>query len=129
MADVDSLTKRLSDGNGNYPVGHTPVQSPTNPVVRNFTRWQILGDATWPNYYTDPSWINQVNWMKDWIRQRVAWWDSQYVGAPSITPPGGAVTTPTQVTLTVGGSQTRRPGQSACSRRRHRHDLAQPHRL
>jgi hypothetical protein len=105
-ADIDGLVSQLSDGNGNYPVGTNPPQAANNPVVRNFQKWHILGVDTWPNWYTDPSWINQVNWMRDWLRQRVEWWDGQYLGAPTITPPGGAVTQPTQVTITASGSQT-----------------------
>jgi hypothetical protein len=105
-ADIDGLVSLLSDGNGNYPVGTNPPQAPNNPVVRNFQKWHILGVDTWPNWYTDPAWINQVNWMKDWLRQRVEWWDSQYLAAPAITPPGGPVTSPTQVTITSTGGQS-----------------------
>jgi hypothetical protein len=100
MGDIDAAVNLLTDGNGNYPTGTSPVQTPTNPVVRNFTKWQILGQSTWPNWYTDPSWLNQINWTKDWLRQRVEWWDSQYVAAPTITPAGGAVSGPTQVAIT-----------------------------
>jgi hypothetical protein len=106
MGDIDALTSLLSDGNGNYPVGANPPQVANNPVVRNFKKWQILGQATWPNYYLDPSWINQVNWMKDWLRTRVQWWDNQYLAMPTITPAGGPVTGPTQVTISSSGSQT-----------------------
>jgi hypothetical protein len=106
MGDIDAAVNLLTDGNGNYPTGPSPVQSPTNPVVRNFTKWQILGQGTWPNWYTDPSWLNQINWTKDWLRQRLAWWDSQYLPAPVISPAGGAVSAPTQVTITSTGAAT-----------------------
>ena len=106
MADIDAFTSLLSDGNGNYPVGTNPTQVSNNPVVRNFKKWQILGQDTWPNYYTDASWINQVNWMKNWLLQRVNWWDSQYLAMPAVTPTGGPVSGPTQVTITSTGGQT-----------------------
>lgn len=106
MADFDALTNLLSDGNGNYPTGANPVQTPTNPVVRNYTKWKILGVDTWPNWYTDPSWIKQVNWTKNWLSQRVDWWDKLYLPQPEITPAGGAVSSPTQVTITSKQTQT-----------------------
>ena len=106
MADVDNLLTLLSDGNGNYPVGNNPAQASNNPVVRHYKRWQHLASDTWPNWFVDPAWINHVNWMKDWLRQRLEWWDSQYLAAPTITPPGGAVTSPTQVTITSTGGQS-----------------------
>ena len=106
MADIDDAVRILSDGNGNYPVGNNPPQAPNNPVVRNFQRWNNLANDIWPNYYVDPAWINHVNWTKNWLTQRVNWWDSQYLRAPAITPPGGAVTSPTQVTLSASASQT-----------------------
>ncbi|HZN66040.1 MAG TPA: CotH kinase family protein, partial [Tepidisphaeraceae bacterium] len=106
MADVDELTSLLSDNNGNYPVGNSPTQVSNNPVVRHYKKWAHLANDTWPNYYVDPSWINHVNWMKNWLQQRLAWWDSQYLAAPTITPAGGQVTAPQTVTITSTGGQS-----------------------
>ena len=47
---------------------------------RNFERWNILGDYVWPNA---PGWDErdtfrkEVDYMKDWIRDRAAWMDSE----------------------------------------------------
>jgi hypothetical protein len=51
---------------------------------RNFERWDILGRAVWPNYYIGNTYEEEVNWMKNWIRQRLAWMDSQ-LGQPYTT--------------------------------------------
>jgi hypothetical protein len=106
MADIDALTALLSDGNGNYPVGNNPTQPSNNPIVRNYKRWQILANDEWPNWFVNPAWIEHVNWTKNWLRERVEWWDSLYIARPTITPPGGAVTSPTQVTISAAGGTT-----------------------
>ena len=106
MADIDALTNLLSDGNGNYPVGNNPTQVSNNPIVRNYKKWQVLANDEWPNWFVNPSWIEHVNWTKNWLRERVEWWDSLYLGRPAISPAGGNVTAPTQVTITSLGGQT-----------------------
>ena len=48
-------------------------------TVRNFSRWQgVLGTKVWPNYYVGNTYQQEVDWMKTWIRQRVAWLDGQF---------------------------------------------------
>ena len=48
-------------------------------TVRNFNRWTgVLGTKVWPNYYVGNTYQQEVDWMKSWIRQRVAWLDGQF---------------------------------------------------
>jgi CotH kinase protein/Secretion system C-terminal sorting domain len=48
-------------------------------TVRNFSRWHgVLGTKVWPNYYVGNTYQQEVDWMKTWIRQRVAWLDGQF---------------------------------------------------
>ena len=48
-------------------------------TVRNFSRWPgVLGTKVWPNYYVGNTYQQEVEWMKSWIRQRVAWLDGQF---------------------------------------------------
>ncbi len=42
---------------------------------RNFQRWPVLGQYVWPNYYIGQTFQDEVNWLKDWITQRMAWLD------------------------------------------------------
>ncbi|MES2516707.1 MAG: CotH kinase family protein [Bacteroidota bacterium] len=47
-------------------------------MLRNNSRWTgVLGKYVWPNYYVGATYQDEINWMKDWIRQRTAWLDSQ----------------------------------------------------
>ena len=49
-----------------------------NPAERNFERWEILGEYVWPNdwgYSDRHSHADEVDYLKTWILQRVAWMD------------------------------------------------------
>lgn len=47
-------------------------------MVRNNNRWTgVLGKNIWPNYYVGATYQDELNWMKEWIRQRGVWLDGQ----------------------------------------------------
>jgi hypothetical protein len=47
-------------------------------MERNNSRWTgVLGKKIWPNYYVGATYQDETTWMKDWIRQRTAWLDTQ----------------------------------------------------
>jgi hypothetical protein len=48
--------------------------------VRNFQRWPVLGEYVWPNYYVGPTYESEVDWLKLWIGQRLAWLDDYIAG-------------------------------------------------
>lgn len=102
MVDIDANVNVLTNGNGNYPVGSNPPQAPNNPVVRNFQKWQILGTAVWPNAYVGTSWLDEINYLKNFMTTRVAWMDAQLNPLVPDAPPG----TPTGLNATgVSGVQ------------------------
>jgi len=44
--------------------------------VRNFQRWnEVIGYWVWPNYYVGATYLEEVNWMKQWIYHRLNWMD------------------------------------------------------
>ena len=48
-------------------------------LKRNFSRWpNVMGKYVWPNYYIGSTYQNEVDWLKDWIRTRTSWLDSQF---------------------------------------------------
>lgn len=49
---------------------------------RNFDRWPTIGTYVWPNWYIGNSFDDEVNWMKNWLQQRLSWMDNQ-IGEPS----------------------------------------------
>jgi hypothetical protein len=48
---------------------------------RNFEKWKILGVYIWPNWFIAHTYEQEINWMSEWMRQRLQWMDSQ-LGKP-----------------------------------------------
>jgi len=44
----------------------------------NFQRWPILGELVWPNSECAGSYQGEVDFLKSWLTQRLAWMDSQF---------------------------------------------------
>ena len=45
-------------------------------VDRNFGRWPLLGNYIWPNYYVFDTYEEEIDYLKSWTAQRLAWMDS-----------------------------------------------------
>lgn len=54
-------------------------------VTRNFTTWNILSTHVWPNNYLGGSYGNELIYLKNWIRDRIDWMDSQIQPIEDIT--------------------------------------------
>ncbi len=60
--------------------------------IRNYQRWPgVLGHYIWPNWYIGKTYQDEIGWMKQWITNRLAWIDSQFLPAPALTSQGGQV--------------------------------------
>ncbi len=70
--------------------------------ARDFQRWPRLNQYVWPNppIYIQPTYAQIIANKKQWIRDRFAWIDSQYLRAPTFDRPGGWVRPGTRLTLT-----------------------------
>ena len=53
---------------------------------RNFERWPVLGAYVWPNYFVGDSHAEEVDYLKRWFRDRLAWMDADFIGAASTIP-------------------------------------------
>ncbi|UCD50006.1 MAG: CotH kinase family protein [Phycisphaerales bacterium] len=47
------------------------------PQQRNFDRWRVLGRYIWPNWYIAQTYQEEIDWMKDWLADRLTWMDGQ----------------------------------------------------
>ena len=61
-AAVDSLTNLLTVGGAEY---------------RNTLAYPKWGEYVWPNYYIATDYADEIAYMKNWIRERIAWMDEQ----------------------------------------------------
>lgn len=41
------------------------------PAERNFQRWKVMGVWIWPNYFVAQSYPIEINWLKNWIYERM----------------------------------------------------------
>jgi hypothetical protein len=52
--------------------------------ARNFRRWSILGRHVHPNAFVGETYQEEINYMKEWVKDRIAWIDRQMPAPPSI---------------------------------------------
>jgi hypothetical protein len=53
---------------------------------RNFEQWPIHGVYVWPNYFVGNTFQEDVNFMKNWIKDRAAWIDTNIPGSTCLSP-------------------------------------------
>ena len=47
-------------------------------IARNFERWPIIGQYVWPNFFVGPTYQSEVDYLKTWLQERVAWMSAEY---------------------------------------------------
>ena len=47
------------------------------PQQRNFEQWPTLGEWVWPNYNVADTYNEEMDYMKDWIKDRLEWMDGE----------------------------------------------------
>ena len=56
------------------------VEILSDAQARNFERWQILGTYVWPNDFIGETYEEEVNFLKNWLTQRLNWMDANMLG-------------------------------------------------
>ncbi len=51
--------------------------------VRDQETWGTIGTYVWPNYFIGDTWEEEIEYMRDWTVQRMAWMDSAMPGTCS----------------------------------------------
>jgi len=54
-------------------------------IDNNFTRWPILGEYVWPNYFIGETYDDEINYLKSWITDRVNWIDANIMVAEGVS--------------------------------------------
>jgi hypothetical protein len=109
----------LADVDNNVTLLTTNVLG-SNAVDRNYTRWDVLEDELWPNYYDNcwaygATYMHYVNWMRTWISNRLTWMDNTIDDDYGDTPPvikvnsinknrGAYITTSDSISMTGNGT-------------------------
>ena len=72
---IDSLSELLGEAN-----------------VRDFARWPRLGEYVWPNAFVGQTYEEELEYMRDWIDDRLAWLDANILGecTPGCTNPSAS---------------------------------------
>ncbi len=45
--------------------------------IRNYKRWPVIGVRVWPNYFIGETYDQEIDWMKQWIKDRADWMDDR----------------------------------------------------
>jgi hypothetical protein len=51
--------------------------------TRNFEKWPVLGVWVWPNYYVGQTYSDEINFLKNWITNRITWMNNNMIGEPT----------------------------------------------
>ncbi|MFK7845531.1 MAG: CotH kinase family protein [Rhodothermales bacterium] len=54
---------------------------------RNFQQWSILGTYVWPNAFVGNTYTAEIDFFKNWIRDRLDWIDENLASSVSVSPP------------------------------------------
>ncbi len=54
--------------------------------VRNFEKWPILGRYVWPNKYIANTYLEEINFTKNWLKQRLEWMDNSALLTSKLLP-------------------------------------------
>jgi len=49
-------------------------------ISRNFTRWPIFGTYVWPNSYVGQNYLQEEEYLRTWINDRLSWIDGKWGG-------------------------------------------------
>jgi hypothetical protein len=99
MARVDALVAQIGDAQ-----------------QRNFVRWPILGQEINPNYFVGDTYQEEIDWMKRWTSNRLAWIEKQFLPAPvaargaQLTLTSTATNAEAQIYFTLDGTDPRASG-------------------
>lgn len=63
---TDTIMKFLDD----------TIQYLGTAVERNFQQWPILGQYIWPNYFVGNTYPQEIDYLKQWINNRLEWMDN-----------------------------------------------------
>jgi hypothetical protein len=71
------FTKSIIEGKMN---DHIAFLNENGTIDRNYQRWDVLGKQLSFNSFVGDTYDDEVNYVKNWITDRINWMDSQIQG-------------------------------------------------
>ena len=69
---------------------------------RNYERYDdVLGTCVWPEFYIGQTYEDELDIMRMWLHDRLAWMDAQFLAAPQLSRDGGAIDVGAAVTAST----------------------------
>ncbi len=56
---------------------YTELLNTSGAAEANFKKWPVLNEYVWPNNYVGNSYPAEINYLKNWINQRLLWLDTE----------------------------------------------------
>lgn len=61
------------------------IDSLGDAVARNFEKWPVIGEYVWPNYFIGQTYEEEIDYLKDWITDRMNWMDANVMLAENVS--------------------------------------------
>ena len=81
----DNLSANLYTEDHLFQIIDSSIHVIDSSINHNFERWPVLGQYVWPNFFIAESHEEEIDFMQNWISERLIWMDQQWGGQCVIT--------------------------------------------
>jgi len=81
----DELSAPLLNNNQIFQMMDSSMLVMDQSIDFNFDRWPVLGEYVWPNYFIADTYEEEIDFVQNWISERLIWMDNQWGGKCFIT--------------------------------------------
>ncbi len=84
---IVNLKNRWNDLRGNIlseenlmniiDIKYSLLNNETDVIKKNFEKWKIFGVYIWPNSFVGNNYYEEIDFLKNWIKNRVSWLDEE----------------------------------------------------
>ncbi|MCX7424226.1 MAG: CotH kinase family protein, partial [Planctomycetia bacterium] len=118
MQDIDDTAAYLDEAQQRNYEHYDTVPLAYNPAG-DTGLYNVLETCIWPNFFVAGTYEGEVDVLRLWLQDRLAWMDAQFLAAPELSQDGGTIDIGAPVTAsaaigtvyyTTDGSDPRLPG-------------------
>ena len=93
--------QELRDG----PLSTQNILSLVDSMAEEIAEAQVRNYERWTGLISGDGWQERIDALKEWLALRMTWIDTQMIAPPELSPEGGRVTLPLEVTMTHANPQ------------------------